>query len=194
MKHKNLDIFVRHSIKATSDSPDEVALQSLFDGMTTLELQSFWMNFTSSRAFSVATTTVPDWKTKQRLNCLEHEVLDYGFQPKEKGTDGKYIVIRSDLEEHIKKYLFKHINDERELRKAYKNQPIFNKIHNLIGVLVLIMIIPFCVCDFLADNKMYPTISNDGVLLFIGLWGLYVSLGLIRLLISYFRSSETKTK
>jgi hypothetical protein len=189
MKSKGIEAFIRRSIKADGVPTDAGELQRLLDQMSTEEMQQFWMHFAADRAFS-STLTVPHWKTKEQQVRFQHVHLSWMFYPKEKDAGGKYIMVRKDLEEHIKTCLVKHIHSERESRMAYRRLPVFDKIHNMIGGAVLIMAIPSCIFYFLADNKLYLDFSRGGVLFFTALWGLYLLLGLVRSLLWRFRAQK----
>ena len=189
MKSKGIEAFIRRSIKADAIAPDVAELCSLLNQMSTDEMQHFWMHFAADRAYS-STLTVPHWKTKEQQVCFQHQHLSWMFYPKEKDAGGKYIIVRKDFEEHIKTGLLNYIHSERESRMADKRLPAFDRIHNMIGVAVVIMIIPFCIFDFLAYNKLFLDLSRGGVLLFGALWGLYLLLGLIRSLLWRFRAQK----
>ena len=81
--------------------------------MSTDEMERFWMYFAAGRAFSTATTSVPGWRTKDQEVRLQHELMSWVFQPKERDASGKYIVVREELEKHIQTCLLKHIEQER---------------------------------------------------------------------------------
>ncbi len=86
--------------------------------------------------------------------------------------------------------LLKHIHSERDAGMAYRRLPVFDKIHNMIGVAVPMMVIPFCIFDFLVYNKLYLDLSRGGVLFFAALWGLYLLLGLVRSVLWRFRAQK----
>ena len=190
MNAKHLNAFVRRSIKAACAIPNEVELQSLLNQMTTKELQSFWFDFTSSRAFSVAATRVPDWRTKDRRDRLGYEILNYAFQPKDKDPDGKYIIVRSDLQEHITRQLLQHIDEERRLESAFRARPLFDRIHARIGMAVVIMVwiaVPGYIA-ILAIQGMFHfdlsvLIGPFGVV-FIAGWSLYLFMPLVRAILN----------
>lgn len=187
---KNLTAFVRRSTKAASSVPNKAELQSLLTQMTTEELQSYWLDFTSSRAYSVATTSIPDWRTRDQRDRLGYEILNYAFQPKEKGPDGKYIIIRSDLQEHIETYLLRHIDDERRLEQNFRAKPFFDRLHARIGMSVVIMVwlaIPAWICAVVISSVFHFDISSTlvrpAIFLFSAIWGAYLIMPLVRALL-----------
>src|SRR5579859_3462112 len=113
MKSKAMEGFIRRSIKAQSAPPDAAELQTLLDQMSTADLQQFWMHFAADRAYS-ATLIAPHWKTKEQEVGLQAEHVNLTFYPKEKDASGKHVVVRADLEEHIRTHLLLHIEQERQ--------------------------------------------------------------------------------
>jgi hypothetical protein len=116
MKFKIINTFIRRSIKADS-SPDILELQRLLDQMSTADMQEFWMYFAADRAFS-GTLSVPHWKTKEQEMSFQNELVSWIFYPKDKDASGKYIIVRKDLEEHVKSHLLRHIEQERTVHDA----------------------------------------------------------------------------
>lgn len=114
MKFKTINTFIRRSIKADASAPDIMELQRLLDQMSTTDMQEFWMYFAADRAFS-STLSVPHWKTKEQEMSLQNLHVNWIFYPKEKDASGKYIIVRKDLEEHIKTHLLRHIEQERAI-------------------------------------------------------------------------------
>jgi hypothetical protein len=181
MKSKDIEAFIRRSIKANTITPDVAELRSLLDQMSTDEMQHFWMHFAAGRAFSTATTSVPDWKTKEQMACLQHEHLSWMFIPKEKDAAGKYIIVRADLEQHIQTHLLKHIEHERRLEQAFRMRPLFDRLHARVGMAVVVLLwlaIPLGICLFVLSIIFHFTIPNTvfsaAEIGFAVLFGLYV--------------------
>ncbi|MGD0351269.1 MAG: hypothetical protein ABSB84_13290 [Verrucomicrobiota bacterium] len=190
MKCKNIEAFVRHSIKADTTVPDDAELQRLLDQMSTPEMQRFWMHFAAERAFSTATTTVPHWKTKEQESCFQHEHISYMFYPKDKDESGKYIIVRKDLEEHIKTNLIKHIHQERRLEQAYRIRPLFDRLHARIGfsiVLMAYLAIPIGICLLIFSSLLhigvFTAVAAPAIFVFVALCGLYLLMPLVRVLL-----------
>jgi hypothetical protein len=117
MKFKSIKAFIHRSIKTDTSVPDITELRRLLDQMSTAEMQEFWLYFAADRAFS-ATLSVPHWNTKEQEMRLQHEHVSWIFYPKEKDSSGKYIIVRKDLQEHIKRHLLRYIEQERLIHDA----------------------------------------------------------------------------
>jgi len=190
MKYKSIDAFVRSSIKADADSPDIGELQRLLDEMSTTEMQQFWMRFAAGRAFSTASASVPHWKTKEGAICFRHELIDWIFYPKERDAKGKCIVVRSDLEQHVKSYLLKHIEDKRRFEAEFRASPLFDRIHARIGFTIVVlayMAIPIGISLILINAifhvSLFATIANPALFVFVALYALYLLMPILRLLL-----------
>ena len=190
MKSKHMEAFVRRSIKADTTAPDIVELQRLLDQMSTTEMQQFWMHFAADRAFSTASTTVPHWKTKEQEVCFQHEHMSWIFYPKEKDANGKYIVVRKDLEEHIKIHLLRHIQDERRSEQTFRDRPVFDRLHARIGFTMVLMAyaaIPVGICvlifSWLFHVSHFGKVAIPAVAVFVVFYGLYLLMPLVRALL-----------
>jgi hypothetical protein len=187
LKSKSIEAFVRRSVKADSPAPDIAELQRLLDQMSTTEMQEFWMHFAAHRAFSAASTTVPHWKTKEQETRFKHEHVTWIFYPKEKDASGKYIIVRHDLQEHIKTHLVRHIQDERRLEHAFRSRPLFDRLHARIGftiVLLLYAAIPIAICLLIIGGlfhiNLFAVFVSLTISLIIALYGLYLLMPLVR--------------
>jgi hypothetical protein len=156
--------------------------------MTAHELLDFWSRFSASLSFSKANMAIPSWKTKKQENYFRKELNEYLFVPSRKAVDGKYILDKKEIEEHVRKNLFKYIGEERRSEKSYKNRPLLARIHTTIGIAVLVMLVPFTICVILLENKNYPTFANLVYWLFLLLWGLYLLLAMVRSIINRLRN------
>ena len=83
-KTKEIEKFIRSSIKKKSKFVGEIELQNLFDQMTTEEIQKFWFHYSAGKAFSTVNALIPDWETKDQEKCFKHLSSNYQFYPKEK--------------------------------------------------------------------------------------------------------------
>ncbi len=189
MKSKGIEAFVRRSIKAESFPPDVAELQGLLDQMSTEEMQHFWMHFAADRAFS-STLTVLHWKTKEHEVRFQHEHLSWMFYPKEKDANGKYIIVRQDLEEHIRTYLLRHIEQERSAGQAFRMRPLFDRLHAKIGLTIVIMAwaaIPLGICLLIFSGlfhiRLFSAVATPAVSVFVALYVLYLLMPLARALL-----------
>jgi hypothetical protein len=187
---KRIKAFVRRSIKADTSAPNIAELQQLLDQMSTTEIQQFWIHFASDRAFSVVSTGLPYWKTKQQEVCLQHILVSELFCPKEKDANGKYIVVRKDLEEHVKSHLLAHIQDRRRFEDDLKARPLFDKIRARIGLTLFVILcasIPiaigiFVICG-LFHVSIFASIATPAITAFMALYGVYLLMPLVRALL-----------
>jgi len=190
MKSKSIEAFVRRAIKADTVVPDMAELQRLLDLMSTSEMQQFWMHFAAGRDFSAASTAVPDWKTEEQEMCFQHEHMSWIFYPKEKDASGKYIIVRHDLQEHIKTHLLRHIQDERRSEQAFRSRPLFDRLHARIGftmVLLAYAAIPIAICLLIVGGlfhiNLFAVVATPAISLFVALYGLYLLMPLVRALL-----------
>jgi hypothetical protein len=136
---KAIERFVRRAIR-DSDEPDERNLRSLLAELPTPELQMFWFHFTFSRATSVASATVPHWKTREQEAVFRRESRDYEFYPKQKDSAGKYVIVRSEFEDHITSHLLDHIANERHAAQAFRSAPLFERLYAWLGMAIVFAI------------------------------------------------------
>jgi hypothetical protein len=186
MKSKAIKAFIRRSIKAQNAPPDAAALQPLLDQMSMAELQQFWMHFAADRAYS-ATLSVPHWKTKEQEVRLQAEHVSWIFYPKEKDASGKYVVVRADLEEHIRTHLLQHIEQERQSERTYRMRPAFDRLHARLGMAVVLLAyagMALAVCFFVAGGVFHASIltalAGPAVFLFVLPYCLYLLMPAIR--------------
>jgi hypothetical protein len=187
MKCKRIEAFIRQAIRADKAAPDVVELQRLLDGMTTDEMQSFWTHFAAGQAFSAATTSVPDWRPKEQMTWFQHEHMNYVFYPKDKDANGRYIIVRTELEEHIKTCLLRYINQEQLFEQAYRRRPLFDRLRARIGFSIVIMLylaIPIGICFFMLDHFFHIGIIKATVVPAVFIYGalylLYLLMPLVR--------------
>ncbi len=190
-KTKQLEKFIQKSIKRKDEIVDENELLSLFDEMTTNEIIFFWFNYSGDISFSKVIARIPDWRTKERERYLTDLVGYYHYTPKEKDKNGKYILDRNDLINHVKSHLIIIIQSEIIANYNYKNSPLLEKIpYYLIRLPIIIILIPF-VSLFFFNNKVWESIY--GVCLFIFLFNLLLYL-IVYLIISCRHDQKVKIK
>jgi hypothetical protein len=122
MSAKHVEKFVRSAIRSRND-PNERQLRALLADMETPDLQTFWHRFTADRAFG-ATAAVPEWKTREQNIVLRHALAEYWFYPTDKDSSGKWIVVRSELEDHIIRCLLRHIKAEQEAAQDFHSAAV----------------------------------------------------------------------
>jgi hypothetical protein len=147
----------------------------------------FWFHFAASRAFSVANVTVPDWKTREQEAVFRRESLDYQFCPKQKDSAGKYIIVRSELEDHITSRLLDHIANERHAAQAFRSAPLFERLYAWLGmaiVFALWLAIPAAICVVILGavlhRDLWRIVTVPAVSVFIAAWSTYLVFGLLQ--------------
>ena len=162
----------------------------MLDQLSTTEMQNFWDHFASERALSAASTTVPYWKTKEQERCYQREFMNLIFYPKEKDSSGKNIIVRKDLEEHIKIHILRHIQDKRRSEQAFRDLPLFERLHVRIGLTVVFMsiaAIPVGICllifSWLFHVNLLAVVIIPAISVFMALWCLYLLMIPVRALL-----------
>ncbi len=109
------------------------------------------------------------------------------FYPKEKDMSGKYILLRKELEEHVKTHLLRHIQDERRLEQAFNARPLFDRLHARIGMAIVLAAyaaIPIGICLLIFSGffhvDLFAAVATPAVFVFMVLYGLYLLMGLLR--------------
>ena len=185
---KVIERFVRRAIR-DSDEPDERNLRSLLAELPTPELQMFWLRFTLSRANSVASATVPHWKTREQEEVLLRESRDYYFypNPNQKDSAGKNIIVRSELEDHITSRLLDHIANEGHAAQAFRSAPLFERLYAWLGmaiVFALLLAIPAAICVVILgavlNRDLWRIVTVPAVSVFIAAWSTYLVFGLLQ--------------
>jgi hypothetical protein len=199
MRSRSIEAFLRRSIAADAEMPDIAELQRLLDAMSTAEMQEYWAHFAADRAFSGASTRIPDWKTKEQTVRFGYELADWVFRPKERDAHGKYIIVRDDLEEHIRNNLLRHVQDERQLKRALRSRPLFDKLHVGVGLAVVLSAwaaIPIAISllvlgGFLHANLL-AAVTTPAVGAFMAMYGLYILMGIVRPLLRKFNQFKDR--
>ena len=152
-KERQIERFIHRSVKKGSPFLGETDLRSLLEIMTTDEITMFWFRYSASRAFTETNSNVPDWKTKQQLNYLKATSFGYAFTPKEKDKEGRYIIHKMELVDHVVLHISNIIDEEIMSQIAFKNKSYFEKIPFYTLVSSLLMIPIFFICSFFPNNK-----------------------------------------
>jgi hypothetical protein len=183
---KAIERFVRRAIR-DSDEPDERNLRSLLAELPTPELQMFWLRFTFSRASSVASATVSHWKTREQDAVFHRESRDHQFYPNQKDFAGKYVIVRSELEDHITSRLLDHIANERHAARAFRSAPLFERLYAWLGmaiVFALFLAIPAAICVVILGavlhRDLWRIVTVPAVSVFIAAWSTYLVFGLLQ--------------
>jgi hypothetical protein len=187
MKSKSIEAFVRRSIKQDTDVPDAAELQRLLDQMSTTEMQAFWTRFAVDRAFSIGNAAVPDWKTKEQHARVQYEHMSYAFWPTAKDSTGNYVIIRKDLEQHVKTHLLKHIQQECQEKQLYDTLPLYVRLHDKVGLAAVFLVfsaIPIGICLLIADGlfhiNLLAAVASPARFVFTIIWALYLLMALAR--------------
>ena len=93
--------------------------------MPTKELDSFWSNYSSRKAYTDMNRNIPEWQTKTQAIELSNLTLNYGYYSKENKTSETY---RSGLIKHIKSHLSEHIKNEIQSENDLKNRTFWERI------------------------------------------------------------------
>ena len=157
-REKQIERFISESIKQGVPIFDDIRLLNLLQQMETKEVQMFWIHYSASRAFSQANVHVPDWKTKEQEQYFKELSSSLLFYPKEKDTDGKYIIDRNDLIDHVRKHLENIINQDIQSNKAFKRKTFLEKLTTYILASTLIIIPFFIVSSLFSYNPICKVI------------------------------------
>jgi len=132
-----IEKFISSSIKNKVEDIDEGELDNLLKQMATNELDSFWSNFSSHKAYTDMNRNIPAWQTKTQALELSYLTLKYGYSSKENKRNKTY---RSGLINHIKSYLVEHIENEIQQENDLKNRSFWEKLppYYLISTFILI--------------------------------------------------------
>jgi len=123
---KRIRQFIDRCIKDEQDLIDENGLQLIFDEMSAEELLRFWYSYSSGLAFSKAGMNVPDWKAKEQKNYFVNQTVNYAFYPKAKDINGKHIIDKTGLINHIKPHIVEQIRQRRERKKKNRKSKSFS--------------------------------------------------------------------
>jgi len=132
-----IEKFISSSIKNKVVDINEGELDNLITKMPTNELESFWSNFSSSKASTDTHRNVPEWQTKTQALELSYLTLKYGYYSSENKSSETY---RSGLITHIKNYLVEHIKNEIQHENDLENRTFWEKIppYYLMSTVILI--------------------------------------------------------
>lgn len=126
---KSIKKFINKSVK--NGHFDEVEFGNLFHTITYNELIRFWISYSAIYSYSKANRVAPDWKTKEQLLELDHQLMSLSYYPKDypkKDKDGNFYGDKKHLVEHIKMRISNHIHEEIKAKSYFKNQPFIYKI------------------------------------------------------------------
>jgi hypothetical protein len=198
MNGKHVERFIRSAIRRDTD-PDEQQLRALLADINTPDLQMFWFRFAGDRAAS-ADVTIPDWKTRERDAVSKLTLAEYQFYPTKKDSNGKWIVVRSELENHVIRCLLRHIRDEREAAREFRSRPLLERLHAWLGMAIAFgmwLAIPLAICVIILDVvlhvDLWRTVTTPAVSAFVVAWIIYFLLGLLLALIQRIKTSRHVT-
>lgn len=183
-KGRQIEIFISRSIKKGTTFESETELLTLLNSMTTTEISIFWAHYSASKAFREANINVPDWKTKQQTNYFLERSNLYMFYPKEKDSNGQYIIDRKELITHVVGHITSIIDDEIKSKSIFKNKSFLEKMPAYILIFTFLTVPLFMICSIFSFNVICKNIADTcGLLYFINSL-LYV---LISVIIKYRR-------
>ena len=112
------------------------------------------------------------------------------FYPKEKDASGKNIVVRKELEEHIRTHLLRHIQDEKRLEHTFRARPLFDRLHARIGIAIVLAAyaaIPIGICllilSALFHVYLFAAVATSAVFVVGILFGFYLLMPPLRALL-----------
>ena len=132
-----IEKFISSSIKNKVEHINECELDELIKQMPTNELDAFWLNFSSDKAYTDMNRNIPEWQTKTQATELGYSTLKYGYSSKESKSSENY---RSGLINHVKSHLFEHIKNEIQHENDLKNRTFWERIppYYLMSTVILI--------------------------------------------------------
>ncbi|MEI7509000.1 MAG: hypothetical protein WCJ62_05995 [Flavobacterium sp.] len=169
-KERQIEKFINRSIKIGGEFSNEAELQLLIEQMTTEEISMFWFRFISSKVFSETSANIPHWKTTDQEKFFELKRCDFTFYPKEKDSNGKYIIDRNEFIKHIVGHITTYIKDKIQRNINFKNSSLLDKLPFYTVVSTLIMIPIFIICFIFQKNQ----ICNSIILFCYILYGLNI--------------------
>ncbi len=123
---KKIAKYVSRSIKNCLIVTDDSELRSLLEQINTEELNIFWASYSGGEALSES-NRVPYWKSKEQEQYFVQRCEHYAFYPKEKDANGKCVIDRVDLINHIvERILTKTNNIKRDI--DFKNRNLFERL------------------------------------------------------------------
>ena len=152
MKEKQIEKFISRSIKAGGEFSYDYELQILIDQMTTDEISIFW--FISGKVFSETNSNIPHWKTSDQEKYYKIRNNDLTFYPKEKDSNGKYIIDRNDLIRHVVGHITNHIKENIQTQDSFKNSSLLEKLPFYTLASTFVIIPAFIICSLFPKNQI----------------------------------------
>lgn len=151
---KAIERYIRQSIKKCNFSYDKIELKNLIELMTKEEISMFWFRYSSTIAYNEANANVPHWQTSLQQKYFRNVSSSLYYYPKYKTKEGKYIIDRDDLIEHIFTKLTIHIDHEIQAKINFKNQSFLEKSPFYLFVGSALMLPFLFVCMIFEKNSL----------------------------------------
>ena len=146
-KERQIEKFISRSVKNRIADVDDFKLQSMLEVMTTEEIQRFWMSYVATRALHKTDVQIPHWKTSEQQKLFSIESATHYYYPI-MDENGKSIVVRKDLIDHVKKFISKDIYNSIQTNNEFKDKTFLEKIPFYLLISALIGV-PFYVISSL---------------------------------------------
>jgi len=176
-KDRTIEKFISRSIKNGDNQINETELQSLFDQMTIDEISLFWSHYYSFRSLHEASVKVPDWRTREQEKYFLNNLSSYQYYPKEKDSNGKYIIDRDDFINHIKAHIINRINNSIKSNIEFNHKPFLEKLPYYLMIYALLTIplaIAFYFLGSLIFNKQFVEFLTITIISSYGFTGLVI--------------------
>ncbi|MDP1727977.1 MAG: hypothetical protein Q8M15_14425 [Bacteroidota bacterium] len=154
-KERQIEKFIRRSIKNGGEFSNDAELQSLVEQMTNDEIALFWLRFSAGRAFSRINSNIEYWKIKKQQEQFNLEVNSYMFYPDKKDAKGKNIIDRDRYIDHVVGHLKNHIIQNIQSDLHFRNASFWEKVPYYTIVSTLVMVPIFIICSILERNNYY---------------------------------------
>jgi len=105
-----IEKYVSRSIKTCLIVTDDTELRGLLEEMTTDELNNYWSSYSAGLALNES-NRVPYWKTKEQEQYFMYRSRHYAYIPEEKDVNGKPLIEKDDLINHIVERILTKINN-----------------------------------------------------------------------------------
>jgi len=147
------------------------------------------MDFAITNSFGrQSELNVDHWKTLERQKRFSSELNSAIYYPKYINDNGKQIIDKRDLEDHVTNQIFEYIKINIEIKNDFLKQPLLKKIHFYIGLCSLFFVFPSVIIFLIdfngakAEKALIHILAISCKTGLILLWALYLALGLILLL------------
>jgi hypothetical protein len=148
---KKIEKFVSRSIKTCLIVTNDSELRDLLEQMTTEELNIFWASYSGGEALSES-NRVPYWKSKEQEQYFIQRCNHYAFYPKEKDANGKCVIDREDLINHIVERILTKTNNSIKRDIDFKNRSLFERLPYYLSVSPIYVIPIFALLVWLSSG------------------------------------------